>query len=303
MKLKHLFIPVLAALLVLPFVETFADPASFTIDLLTTFDYPGAGNSTTGVQINGHGEIAGFYQDPSGLIRGFVRFRNGTFSSPIIEPDGGNTTLAFGINDSHVVCGYFVSVADNISHGFFLSGNVFTQFDVPGAVSTTVETIDDDGYFVGSFNDTAQLTHAFVNIDGNTTFIPIPGALFSTAEGINGVDEVVGFYTDSASITHAFFRDATGRRRFPIDFPGATSTVLEAINDQGDMTGRYTDSAGQLHGFFLRGPGTFVSYDYPGATQTALNGINNQGIISGRYTDAANIRHGIVARVRQIPAN
>ena len=302
MKLKHLFIAVLAAFFVLPSMETFAEPAAFTIDLLATYDYPGVGNSTTGASINDRGEIAGFYTDSNLVVRGFVRLPNGNFRSPIVEPNG-TSTSAWSVNIAHIVSGFFVNAGDNAIHGFLLSGNVFTQFDVSGAVTTTLHTINDAGDFVGSFTDAAQFSQAFLNIGGSTTVIAIPGALFNSAEGLNGADEVVGFYTDSASVTHAFFRNARGTLRFPIDFPGAVSTVLEAINDRGEMTGRYTDSAGLLHGFFFKKPSTFVSYDYPGAAQTSLNGINNQGIISGRYTDTSAVRHGIVARVRRVSAD
>jgi uncharacterized membrane protein len=232
MKLKHLFIPVLVAFFVLRSMETFAEPAAFTIDLLATYDYPGVGNSTTGAGINERGEIAGFYTDSTLLPRGFVRLRNGDFRPPIVEPNG-TSTSAWSVNLARTVSGFFVNPDDNAIHGFLLSGNVFTQFDVAGAVSTTLHTINDAGDFVGAFTDAAQFSQAFLNIGGSTTVIAIPGALFNTAEGINGADDVVGFYTDSASVTHAFFRNAAGILQFPIDFPGAISTVLEAINDRG----------------------------------------------------------------------
>ena len=34
-----------------------------SIQLITTFDYPGTGNSTTAGKLNDRGEVAGFYRD------------------------------------------------------------------------------------------------------------------------------------------------------------------------------------------------------------------------------------------------
>src|SRR5439155_3061653 len=68
-------------------------PDSVRIRVITTFDYPGAGNSTQPQKINNAGDIVGIYYDSSGVGRGFVRFANGNFSAPIAEPhDTGGLT-------------------------------------------------------------------------------------------------------------------------------------------------------------------------------------------------------------------
>ncbi len=282
----------------------FAQQPTVSIEVLATFDYPGTGNSTTGVSINDAGEIAGFYTDPLGVTRGYVRSRDGTFSAPIVEPDDGTSTFALGINNLGIVSGYFLGAADGADHGYLLSGDVFTQFDVPSAVSTFVEKNNDAGDFVGASDTATQDLQAFANIGGSIMAINIPEAVSSFAQGINRADDVVGYYSDSGGIVHAFIRDAAGVLKFPIDFPGAVFTsVLEAVNDHNGMVGRYSDGAGVIHGAFLRRPNIFVSFDFPGAAATSLNGINNREFVTGRYTDSSGIRHGIVARVRRTPAN
>ena len=71
-----------------------------SIRVLTSFDYPGLGNSTTVEGINDSGDVVGSFQDGAGTIRGFIRFADGTFSAPIIEPhDTGNVTVATDINN------------------------------------------------------------------------------------------------------------------------------------------------------------------------------------------------------------
>jgi hypothetical protein len=232
--------------------------------------------------------------------RGFVRYRNGTFSSPIVEPgDTGHFTRCLGINNSRTVVGDFYNLANNVFHGYFLSGSTFTQFDVGPSVSTSIVGINRAGNFSGTFGSNAQPNKAFINIGGTTIPIVIPGAHDSNGNGINDQNEVVGTYSDSGLVLHGFFRDEDGTLTFPINFPGSISTTLLGINSRNSIVGRYTDSTGGIHGLLLQRPHTFVSFDYPGATQTSLNGITNAGRISARYSDSSGLHHGFVAELEE----
>src|SRR5207247_5674216 len=149
MKPKHIFISILAVLFVLPLVRTFAQQSSnaFSIEVITTFDYPGAGNSTLPQKINEKGDIVGEFIDANAVTRAFVRFSDGSFSAPIVDP---NDTVGFtegrGINHSGTVDGDYLDSA-GILHSFFLSGGTFTEYDVPGAVQTNLLSINDPGDF------------------------------------------------------------------------------------------------------------------------------------------------------------
>ena len=124
MKPKQIFISILAVLFMFPLMGTFAQQAANagSIEVITTFDYPGTGNNTLPQKINERGDIVGVYVDSLGVNRGFVRFRDGSFSAPIVDP---NDTVGFtqgrGINNSGTVCGDY-GTSDANSHGFFLSG-------------------------------------------------------------------------------------------------------------------------------------------------------------------------------------
>ena len=154
MKPKQIFNSILAVLFVFPLMGTFAQQAanSGSIEVITTFDYPGTGNSTLPQKINERGDVVGVFIDSNGVTRGFVRFSDGSFSAPIVDP---NDTVGFtegrGINNSRTVVGDYVSSDGNL-HGFFLSGGTFTEFDIPGAVHTTVLWINDPGDFTGEFD-------------------------------------------------------------------------------------------------------------------------------------------------------
>ena len=73
MKPKQIFISILAVLFVFPLMGTFAQqaPNSGSIEVITTFDYPGTGNSTLPQKINERGDVVGNFLDSNGVTRAF----------------------------------------------------------------------------------------------------------------------------------------------------------------------------------------------------------------------------------------
>ena len=305
MKPKQIFNNILAVLFVLPLTGTFAQqaPNAFSIEVITTFDYPGTGNSTLPQKINERGDIVGEFIDSTAVTRGFVRFKDGSFSAPIVDP---NDTVGFtegrGINNPGTVAGDYV-ISDGTLHSFFLSGGTFTEYDVPGAVQTNLLSINDPGDFTGGFDpDGSGIFQAFVSVGGTLTTYSVPAALGTFAYEItNSKQLTVGYYIDSSGILHGQYRDKDGTLHFPIDPSGSVATVLFGVN-KNSVVGRYADSSGATHGLFFVPPSTFVTFDYPGSTFTSLNGINSQGSICGRYVDASGIAHGFLARASGTPS-
>ncbi len=305
MKPKHIFNIILAVLFVFPLMGTFAQeaPNAFSIEVITTFDYPGTGNSTLPQKINQRGDVVGEFIDSNGVTRAFVRFSDGSFSDPIVDP---NDTVGFtegrGINNSGTVDGDYLDSAD-ILHSFFLSGGTFTEYDVPGAVNTNLLSINDPGVFTGGFDDGSGIFQGFVGRGGTIRSFSVPGALSTFAYEINNSKQLaVGYYIDASGILHGYYRDANGALHFPIDPPGSVATVLFGLNNRNWVVGRYADSSGATHGLFFTQPNNFFTFDFPGSTFTSLNGITSQGIICGRYVDASGIAHGFLARVRGTPS-
>ena len=157
------------------------------------------------------------------VTRGFVRFSDGSFSDPIVDP---NDTVGFtegrGINNSRTVAGDYV-ISDGTLHSFFLSGGTFTEYDVPGAVQTNLLSINDAASFTGGFDpDGSGIFQGFVSVGGTLTSFSVPGALSTFAYEINNSTQlVVGYYIDSSGILHGYFRDTNGALHFPIDPPGS----------------------------------------------------------------------------------
>src|SRR6266853_5422805 len=187
MKPKQIFISILAVLFVFPLMGMFAQQAanSGSIEVITTFDYPGTGNSTLPQKINERGDIVGEFIDPNGVARGFVRFSDGSFSAPIVDP---NDTVGFtegrGINNLGTVCGDYAT-SDGNQHGFFLSGGTFTEYDVPGATNTVVLGINDVANFSGGFYPGTGILQAFISVGGTLTSFSVPGATLTLAYQLN----------------------------------------------------------------------------------------------------------------------
>ena len=305
MKRKQIIISILAGLFVFPLIGTFAQQAasSGSIEVITTFDYPGTGNQTLPQKINERGDVVGEFIDSSGVARGFVRFSDGSFSDPIVDPnDTAGVTEGRGINNSRTVAGDYL-ISDGTLHSFFWSGGTFTEYDVPNTVQTNLLSINDVTDFTGGFDpDGSGIFQAFLSVDGTLTSFSVPAALSTFAYEINNSEElVVGYYIDSSGILHGYYRDANGALHFPIDPSGSVVTVLFGLNDRNWVVGRYGDSSGATHGLFFIPPNQFSTFDYPGSTFTSLNGINDKGIICGRYVDASGIAHGFLARIKGTP--
>jgi len=273
-------------------------PAAPSIQVVGVFEYPGPGNQTLPQKINSRGDAVGIFVDPSGVTRGFVKFRNGNFSGPIVDPnDAGNLTEARGINSTRLVCGDYLDSAGAVE-GFFLSDNMFTNYD-PEPTFTAVLGVNDAGDFAGSVIPTGGIQEAFLSIGGVMTDFVVTDATATLAYQLNATNQSCGYYIDSSGVTtHGFWRDSDGTINAPIDPVGSTSTILFGNNDNNQMVGRYTDAAGATHGILFSPPDLFVVFDFPGATFTSLNGINRRGQIIGRFIDpATGIAHGILCRV------
>src|SRR5215831_1413492 len=152
-------------------------PESVSIRVITTFDYPAIGNEVTEPEkINDTGDIVGSYFNSNGMGRGFVRFANGSFSAPIVDPnDTCNLTEGRGINNSRLICGDYYVGDCTTYHGFFLMDGNFSDFDVPDSLSTSVSGVNNVGDFCGDFTDSTGLMQGFVSIGGTITPFSVPG--------------------------------------------------------------------------------------------------------------------------------
>ena len=175
----------------------------------STVDVPGTTfNQLLGV--NNRGEQAGYYQfgpDTNVTFVPYIHQTNGLFLLLPIP-----NAQATGINDYDMVCG-FLNDAQG-SHGYlWRSGASYLQIDYPGAASTQILGINNQGQAVGSFTNSDKNTHGFVYNWYSRTFqqVDVPGASSTVVNGINRQGRIVGFFTDNTNNTVGFVGVPTRR--------------------------------------------------------------------------------------------
>jgi len=171
---------------------------------------------------------------------------------------------------------------------FFEPGR-FTTTDMPGAATTQVFAINDEGVSVGRYLSAGR-THGFVrSATGEFTTLDFPGSGFTVAGALNNRGDIVGWYTLLASpaIRHGFLlRDGEFTT---FDPPGSIFTNTLGINDRGDIVGRFCTKTvcrepggGDFHAFLLHN-GEFTILDIPGSNETNAWKISDRGEILGAF--------------------
>ena len=201
---------------------------------ITTFDAPGAGTGAlqgtftlftfvAGDAINSKGEIAESFIDANNVFHGFVRDRNGVFTT------------------------------------FEAPGESDTDF-LPG---TSAVAINSAGDITGDFSVATDRFHCYLrDHNGKFTTFGAPGANLGTfAAAVNSARDIAGWYFSGVFVGHAFVRDHAHGTFTSFDAPDAgtntsfaSGTYPTAMNDEGAITGESVDNNNVNHGF-LRSPG------------------------------------------------
>ena len=277
---------------------------------IITFDAPGAVNGTSPTSINPRGSITGYYFDANFVPHGFLRAKNGsftTFDAPGAGLQAGlrQGTYATSINPGGAITGFYFD-ANFVPHGFLRANNgSFTTFDLPvGSSLANVppqpgSAISPDGSIAGSYVDASLVGHGFLRApDGAFMTFNAPGGSFTYATSINPAGAITGYYAGF----HGFLRAADGAIT-TFDVPGATYTIVSgnSINPEGIISGNYYDASFVSHGFLRAADGTFTTFDVPGAGTGSGQGTGGFGVAinparatAGTYTDAGGTTHGFL---------
>jgi hypothetical protein len=277
-------------------VWAFASPVSAAPEYtFTRIDLPGAVEAH-GQGINNRGDLAGNAIDASGVLRGWIRAKDGTLTYYNFGVPG--TTEVNGLNDTGVAWGGYLG-ADDIAHGFVLRHGVKTDLDLPGAFATVPIGINNRGFVSGVVVDAGGV-HGFTGTEGAYAVFdyPAPGVAVTLLFGNNERGQVPGVYFDAQG-GHGFLK--SGSTLVPIHFPGSAYTQPATINNSGDIVGHYQTTPGlpahiPEHGLLVKN-GVYRTLNYPGAAATRLFQINDAGDIIGSALDQNGRSFAFVAKL------
>jgi len=209
---------------------------------LTTFDDPDAGTgffqgtfffgeSTFTVNnggINAEGAIAASYIDASNARHGFLRDRDGRFTT--FDVTGGSQTSPTAIGPDKDIAGiYFETIAGNPFGGNYRGflrnrDGSFSAFDAatypPCCIWTFALAINSEGEITGYDNDGEGINHGFLRArNGAITTFDAPGAGTAPNQGTVAIDinpegAITGFYYDANNVSHGFVREGDREGRF-----------------------------------------------------------------------------------------
>jgi RHS repeat-associated protein len=190
-----------------------------------------------------------------------------------------------------------------------LTGNVgysFSTIDFPGATSTFLNGINNNGQMVGAQRDENGVRHSVLaDTDAFNTFDPpgftntaFPG--ISEASGINDTGEIVGdvINNDNAgSQAYITSGNAFSLYSHP-DADPSNGTAFIGINNAGVRVGAFNDTGDTPHGIVQVGDATTLleeTVDVPANAGTFIFDINNRGQMVGGYFDPIlDIQHGFL---------
>jgi hypothetical protein len=172
----------------------------------TPIDDPSApaGAQTRLTGISNAGAMVGNYSvgaPGSGVTTGFSLV--GSTFTTIQDPNeiaGDGGTFVSGINSSGDIVGLYNFANQADSHGFLLSGGVYSTLDFPAANTRVTDlAINDAGLIFGSATD-GTLDFLFFDNGGSFNVIPDPYTLGGNADidarGINNLNDIVGEIAD-----------------------------------------------------------------------------------------------------------
>jgi hypothetical protein len=264
------------------------EPLSFTrVDV-------GGAVETVVTDIDGFGDLVGFYRNAKGVHHGFRKMA-GRITSISVPGSTGTWVTGIDLNNIFVVGWYKDSRSK--PHGFQLASGKFTTIDVPGAAWTRAFSVNSEGTIVGAYADTNGKVHGFLDDHGQAKFTTLDrqGAVFTEINHIVNLRYMAGTFIDSSGVEHGV-QGADGMLGQVIDFPGAGLTSATGVNDAVEIVGYYGGSpAGPFHGYLLMGR-QFRKIDFPGAIDTRCNSFSDALVIVGRYTDSDGKVHGFLAK-------
>jgi len=248
--------------------------------------------------INDSGQVVGFSAISAYYYHAFLYTDGTMFDLGAVGLLAGHESLAYGINSSGEVVGYY---GDNLNANigaFLYSGGAVQDIGSFGGDRTWAFGINDSGQVVGFSQTADERAHAFLYENGTMLDLGAIGLLAghdSIAYGINNAGDVVGSYEASVGNSHAFLLSEGAVLDLGTVGPlNGNTSYANSINSSGQVVGHYTTSDNVGHSFFYSGGAAYTLDNLvaPGAGWTGLsaNDINDLGQITGSGTHNGAVR-------------
>lgn len=134
-------------------------------------------STTTVWAMNRWGTIVGSFADASGAIHAFKRFSNGSTSQ--LDYPGAAQTVAYGINDSGTIVGFYSKTASpNVwRHGFIYSSGKWATLDYPNnSLQTTLNGISNSNLITATTIQGSNALNSYIYVNGGFKKIVMPNS-------------------------------------------------------------------------------------------------------------------------------
>ncbi|MGA2131340.1 MAG: hypothetical protein ABSH50_03420 [Bryobacteraceae bacterium] len=177
----------------------------------------------------------------------------------------------------------------------------FQTFPVTGAVTLSVEYVNNAGTISGYFTDASNDTEGFWRAsDGAITTYVEPADTTSPAytqgNQINKNGMIAGEFYDTGANAYEGYLYSTTAGNYKTyqapDQPQYTTTALEGINDNGDLCGFVQPPPYTVTSGFVKIDGVVTIFSVDSSTTTLCSGINDSGTAVGYYVDSSGVSHG-----------
>jgi hypothetical protein len=236
--------------------------------------------------VNNAGVIVGDYVDSKSVQHGMILAgtKLTTVDNKSCAAISGTGGISFyGVNSAGAAAGWCTSSKTGLDTGFVYSKGKFTPVNFPKSNGTQATGINDKGWVVGLYLDSASLSHGFVKVGTKYTRIDVKGETNTVAWGVNNKGQITVYATNSAGDFDSFL--VTGKTFKNINNPkakGGLGTIVHTPSNVGDIDGTYYNSAGTEMGWLLH-KGKYYDVVDPKGTPTRADGLNDKSVLLGRY--------------------
>jgi probable HAF family extracellular repeat protein len=238
--------------------------------------------------LNNKGWAVGEYEPVGALYQHGFLYNGQTTSELFIPPNV--YTIAWGINDSNVVVGEYVSHPGQsfIIEAFQYSNSVVTGLGFLSSSSySSAHAINRAGQIVGesSTNSTASVIHAVLWNNGTKVDLGVLSGYYSSANAINNSGIIVGESSVEGTTNTQAFIYTNGI--VPLGTLGGDYSSAKSINEAGVVVGESTEVTGGVTNLqaFIYQNGSMTSLTAQaaalGADYSSASAINNLGQIVG----------------------